>query len=101
VDVTLPTTFTPDANDKVCRYTGTGTTWDCARTTNTSNTITRDGVTTFSDWAAGNEVGPTAVTLNNLEAQAAPGNLSAGWLLVLLGVLVISGWLWPRRLARG
>jgi len=100
VDVTLPTTFTPDANDKVCRYTGTGTTWDCARTTNTSNTITRDGVTTFSDWAAGNEVGPNAVTLNSLDAKAAPDNSTAGWLLALLGGLVISGLWLARKFAR-
>jgi hypothetical protein len=50
VDLTLPTTFAPTGNDSVCRYTGSGTDWNCARTSNTSNTITRAGVTQFSDW---------------------------------------------------
>ena len=98
VDVTLPTAFTADANDTVCRYTGTGTTWDCARTTNTLSTITREGVTTFSDWAAGNEVRPTAITLNTLDAKAAPDTSAAGWLLALLGVFTLGG-LWLMRRA--
>ncbi len=62
VNLTLPTTFTPDAGDKVCRYTGTGQVWDCAATSHTNATITRDGVTAFSDWAASNATVPAAVT---------------------------------------
>ncbi len=30
VALTLPANFTPDAEDKLCRYTGTGQIWDCA-----------------------------------------------------------------------
>ncbi len=61
VTLTLPTTFTPDAGDKVCRYTG-GQVWDCAATSHTNAAITRDGITAFSDWAVSNAAAPAAVT---------------------------------------
>jgi len=48
-DLTLPTAFAADLADGVCRYTGSD--WDCARTSNTANSVTRNGVTTFSEWA--------------------------------------------------
>ncbi len=61
VDMILPTSFTPDANDKVCRYTGVDRVWDCGVTgfDSTGNWITRTGVTHFSDWAVGNNIGAT------------------------------------------
>ncbi|MCL4300137.1 MAG: hypothetical protein KJ077_30670 [Anaerolineae bacterium] len=55
VNLTLPATFTADSSSQVCRYTGSGQVWDCARTSNTANSVTRDGVTTFSDWAVSQE----------------------------------------------
>ncbi len=69
--LTLPTLFAPDANDKVCRYLG-GMAWDC-----TAHGfglapfahITRQGVSAFSDWAAGDEVGPNAVTVRQFRAR--------------------------------
>lgn len=81
-NLTLPTTFTPDAGDKVCRYTGTGQVWDCAATSHTNDAITRDGVTAFSDWAAGNDAGPTAVRVTAF--RAAPWTWIE-WLRGLLG----------------
>jgi hypothetical protein len=68
VNLTLPTTFTPDDKDKVCRYTGSG--WDCAASGFGANSVTRSGITAFSDWAVGNNVGPTAVEL--LHPRATP-----------------------------
>jgi len=79
VNLTLPTTFTPDAEDKVCRYTGTGTVWDCATDSHTANTITRNGISALSDWAAGDNVAPTAVTLNFLTAEAAGAAVALDW----------------------
>ena len=57
-NLTLPHNLagTPQA----CRFVS-GTTWDCDRTISTANTITRNGVSAFSDWAVGNNVAPTAV----------------------------------------
>jgi hypothetical protein len=75
VTLTLPTTFTPDTNDKVCRYTGSGQVWDCAMNSFTTNSITRNGVTAFSDWAVGNNVGPTAIKLQDFQASSAPSHL--------------------------
>jgi hypothetical protein len=72
VNLTLPALFIPDGSDKVCRYVS-GTTWDCAAdaySTDPFNTVTRDGVTAFSDWAVGQNVGPTAVQLLALRAHS-------------------------------
>jgi hypothetical protein len=75
VTLTLPTTFTPDTNDKVCRYTGSGQVWDCAMSGYTANSITRNGVSAFSDWAVGNNVGPTAIKLQDFQSSSAPYHL--------------------------
>jgi len=77
VTLTLPTTFTPDDSDKLCRYPGNlgGAGWDCAADSHTDNSITRNGVTAFSDWAVGNNVGPTAVRLTSFQASSAPSPL--------------------------
>ena len=57
IDLTLPTTFTTDAGDQVCRFTGSA--WDCEASTYTANSVTRSGITQLSDWAVANRVGPT------------------------------------------
>jgi len=54
VNLTFSTpSFIPSDDDKVCRYSGTETIWDCAANSHntTTKTITRNGVTQFSDWA--------------------------------------------------
>ncbi len=55
-NLTLPVPFTPDANSNVCRYSGTGLTWDCAQTgfDAAAKTISRSGITAFSEWTTGN-----------------------------------------------
>jgi hypothetical protein len=87
VTLTIPTSFVPDADDKVCRYTGVGQVWDCAMSSFTSNSITRTGVNQFSVWAVGESVGPTAVSLATFSANpelTGLANLSA-LILLLLG----------------
>jgi len=107
VDLTLPTDFTPDANSKVCRWNsgGPGSQWDCAVNSSTASSITRNGVTGFSQWAAGNNSGPTAITLNSLTAhgESAPtGGLALGGLLTLgvVGLLVCARLIVLRRTRR-
>jgi hypothetical protein len=68
VDLTLPTTFTPVAGDELCRFTGSG--WDCAATSFTTNSITRAGITQLSDWTVAVHPGPTP-TLTNTPTPAA------------------------------
>ena len=53
VDLTLPHNATTASEARACRYTGSGTQWECDRTSSTSTTVRRDGITTLSDWAAG------------------------------------------------
>lgn len=86
VNLTLPTSFAPagDGTDKLCRHVS-GWTWDCAYTSSTANSITRANVTAFSDWAAGDNSGTTAVTLHSLTARS-ESDLSGGVLtLSILG----------------
>jgi hypothetical protein len=82
VNLTLPTSFTPDGNDKLCRYTAApGYGWDCgdpANHTFSGNTLTRHNVTAFSDWVAGNNAGPTVVQLTDYRAHSPA--LGWGWL---------------------
>lgn len=75
--MTVP--FIPDADDKLCRYTGSA--WNCAANSFDagSQTITRNNVTQFSLWTAGN-VGPTAVTLYT----AAISVPDQSWMLLLI-----------------
>ena len=91
VTLTLPVNFTPDANDKVCRYTGSGLVWGCAQSSfdASGKTVTRAGVNDFSDWAAGNNVGPTAVTLSSFTARSADGTAYTG--LLLIALLLLAG----------
>jgi hypothetical protein len=50
VTLTLPAPgFTPNSLDTVCEHTAGG--WDCAADSYDSSSITRDGITSFSDWA--------------------------------------------------
>jgi uncharacterized delta-60 repeat protein len=92
--LTLPTNFVPDDKDKVCRYTGADQVWDCAMSSFDAalHTITRAGVTAFSEWAAGNDSGPTAVEVRLLKAQS-PG---VGWgaLIGLAGLTLMIGMGW-------
>jgi len=89
VNLTLPANgFTPDDNDKVCKYTGGGGAgWDCAMSSYDASSITRNGVTSFSDWAAGDNVGPTNVVLTDFRAA---GTGYGSWALLALGVLGVS-----------
>ncbi|HEY54344.1 MAG TPA: hypothetical protein G4N94_12915, partial [Caldilineae bacterium] len=93
----LPHMVTPDANAKVCKHVS-GSTWDCARDGSTADRVWRNGLTEFSDWAVGDNVGPTAVTLRDFAAGGGPDGLGAvlwgGMLAVLAGV---GAWLGLRR----
>ncbi len=88
VDLTLPHNgFT---NPRACRYPGGlgGAGWDCIGIqTFTALTITRQGVTQFSDWAVGNNVGPTAVTLRDIAAHTTEAVAQ----VLIVGVVLIFG----------
>lgn len=71
VTLTLPTTYTPTAASRVCRFTGgTPTCGDDPSTTFTSDSVTRSGITSFSPWAS-SQSAPTAVTLLSFRARRA------------------------------
>lgn len=94
VDLTLSFS-TADTYDKVCRYTGSG--WNCAASSFIANTsITRVGVTQFSDWAVGNNAGPTAIALDKLAIET-PSLLWLGALGIVLLLLVWTGVVMTKR----
>ncbi len=103
--LTLPTLYSPDANDKVCRYISEHA-WDCAANsfaTTPFNTITRSDVIEFSDWAVGNNVSPTAIRLTLLRAAAK----SWDGLFLLFGAALAAGasaltlWFFARKRVPG
>lgn len=98
VDILLPHAGLPDP--KVCKYPGNlgGFDWDCDRASYDSSIVRRDGITSFSDWAVGNDVGPTAISLRSLSVRNAtalpllPAAVLAGSLVLIAGRLA-----WKRR----
>lgn len=85
--MSAPVDFTLDASDKLCRYTGTGIVWDCAMTSTNNSTqrITRTGISQLSPWAVGNDVGPTAVAYSSAAATSTTANRV--WIGLLFGLL--------------
>ena len=69
-NLTPPHNVVDDTKALVCRYTGTTTTWNCDRSSSTDTTVTRNGITAFSDWTYLYNM-PTAVTLAAFSAAAA------------------------------
>lgn len=94
----LPHGFGTGTNIKACRYIGgAGSGWECgADLANSSDatTVTRTGVSTFSDWAPGNSVDPTVVTLRGFSAGSPALPLAGLALLVLSGCTAL---LWDKR----
>jgi len=90
VTLTMPTPFIPDAEDKLCRYTGSGQLWDCAQTGFDADAwlIWRSGISAFSDWTVGNNVDPTNVTLVTISVHSAGGMPLVG-MAILLALLVV------------
>ncbi|MFN8595296.1 MAG: YncE family protein, partial [Anaerolineae bacterium] len=89
--LTLPHNHLSDP--KVCKYPGDlgGAGWDCARDSFNSNAVWRTGLTSLSDWAVGNLVGPTAVQVNRLAASTPPIGLVWPIGLLMIAVLVVIG----------
>ncbi len=56
--LTLPHAITPATAASVCRYTGSGTTWNCIASSSTANTVTRAGITSGGTFAVGNNAPP-------------------------------------------
>ncbi len=56
----------------VCKHVS-GSTWSCASNSNNTNDVTRNGITSFSDWAVGNDA-PTSAGLVSFKAKLTPKN---------------------------
>jgi len=88
IDLTLPHSGLSDP--KVCKYTaGPGYGWDCYRDSMDSTTVTRNGITSFSDWAVGNNAGPTLVELQMFSVASSSKQVVAFLALGLVGSLGI------------
>jgi hypothetical protein len=101
--ITLPYDGSAIPDPVICFYPGGlgGAGWDCIGTqTYDGSTVTRPGITHFSNWAVGSQVGPTAVTLQAFTARTAESDVLAGGPSSLIGILSLlagSWWLWRRK----
>jgi hypothetical protein len=94
VTITLPY-VNADEGTTVCQWPGgfRGEGWFCLSTDFVEGvSVTRSGITTFSDWAVGQDVGPTAVGLTTLNTQSSamlPVIFSVLAAIALLGLLLV------------
>ena len=79
VDLTLPTDAAPAANDLVCRYIASAAVWDCGRDAATPTSITRNGVTTLSDWTVGRGIQPAAAPAVAAVQNPGSSDVSLSW----------------------
>jgi len=90
--LTLPTIgFTPDEKDKICHYNPSEEKWDCAASSYNAGkkTITRSGLTTFSDFTVGDNVGPTVADMRTIRAKAYQSPYSIMFLIAVgIGCIV-------------
>ena len=87
-------------NPKVCKYPGGmgGAGWDCDAAGSNSSSVTRSGITAFSDWAVGSNVQPTAVTLLHTAVKADnPATLPLGILVLLMAGISGTAVFYQRR----
>ncbi|MBE2202317.1 MAG: hypothetical protein IAE79_27145 [Anaerolinea sp.] len=98
LNLTLPYAAA-DENTRACKWldgAGPGFGWNCSdsempTTYDAGVSVTRQNVTELSEWAVGQNVGPTAVTLQSLTAQ--PNTPGLAWLALLLVVAAaLVGW---------
>jgi predicted outer membrane repeat protein len=87
---------------RACRWlegVGPGAGWDCdsTHTTHSPNaSVTRSQIHAFSDWAVGNDAGPTSVSLVNFAMRRATLWVYATGIIVLVGLLSAKGGLEAR-----
>ncbi len=99
VNLTLPATFTPDSGALLCRWDGSGNLpedWDCAASSFSAGdrTVTRTGVTQFSDWVVGKK-SPLAISLRAMTTSSNPPVALVLTMVFTAGALV--GLAWRRR----
>ncbi len=96
-DLDLPHNVTPDANAKVCKHVSSST-WDCDRDGSDADRVWRNGLSAFSDWSVGNNVGPNAVLLQTVSARSEPvGACIALWSGAMTLLAGVATWLGLRR----
>jgi len=86
---------------RACKYPGNlgGAGWDCddgTYTTSDASTVTRSGIGSFSDWAVGGQVGPTAITLHSIGATSYTSPLAFmlfATVLIMIGTVLA----WRRK----
>jgi hypothetical protein len=85
VTLKFPAAFTPDGDDKVCRF--AAGVWDCVMSSYDDHSITRSGVTAFSEWTLGNDAGPTSIEILRFTAGPAPqAEIWLGLFALILGL---------------
>ncbi|PWH18513.1 MAG: hypothetical protein DDG59_06105 [Anaerolineae bacterium] len=90
--LTLPSIgFTPDDKDKICHYMSSISKWDCAASAFDAEkkTITRSGLTSFSEFTVGDNVGPNVISLRSFHTKPHDSAFSVVIFLMLgIGCLI-------------
>ena len=98
--MTLPVDqFVPTGQSRVCRYTGVGTEWDCGASAFNAQSITREGITHFSDWATAKTNLVNALALTRFTGTAAVPSTSLVT-LAIPAIAAVAGWLIARQRRR-
>ena len=84
--LSTPPNMTADEDDKLCRHNGEG--WVCSQTNHTANSLTLNNVTALSEWAIGNNAGPTAIQLKSFEESTDIDHTYTG-LIFTLGCFIV------------
>ncbi|MGB9591142.1 MAG: hypothetical protein ACPL1K_01340 [Candidatus Kryptoniota bacterium] len=71
LNLTMTAPFEPDQNDKLCHFDEVNSSWNCAVSSfdAQNHTLTLNGVSSLSDWAIGDDAGPTSIQLVNFHAD--------------------------------
>ena len=94
-NLTLPHTVSPDTDAKICKYPGGlgGGGWACDRTGSKTNTVWLNDIQGgFSDWAVGNNVGPTALALESFSVSPDLGQTYRAY--ILFGMFLTFTFFW-------
>ena len=91
LNLTMTAPFEPDNNDKLCHFDENKFSWNCSMSSfdELHHTLTVNGVTSLSDWAIGNNAGPTMVQILDIQASSRSSVFHSVLLALLLGLALV------------
>jgi hypothetical protein len=95
LNLTLPHSLGDShANAKVCKY---NSGWACDRSGSDTASVWLDGISSLSEWAVGDQVGPTTIHLSRFEAQTFPVSENLAGLMLATVLVLGAAFILPRQ----